>query len=151
MDTPPAYFADIDLFGLSDHSNHSVIYRQWNPGLGLTLGRIVDDNVDWTVATGTYLDSYNCHARYAMTGPRVVLGERMGWHIDLVAEVGYLYGSHKNGGTIIPVVQLGYDRANLCITGSRGASTHTYNPNHDPNFASTSAIALFMELELVRF
>jgi hypothetical protein len=163
MDQPPAlaapaptgevaaYVLDLDVFGVSDHSNHAIIYRQVNPGLGLTLGRIVDENVDWTLAVGTYLDSYDVHARYAMIGPRFVLGERMGWHIDLVAEVGYLYGSHKNGGTMIPVVQVGYDRVNLCVTGSRGADTRTYNPAHNPNFASTSAIALFAELEVLRF
>jgi hypothetical protein len=142
----------IDAFGLSRHSNHTVVYRQRNPGLGLTLGVIAGEQLDWVTSVGTYLDSYDNRAHYAMSGLRAMFGERSRLHWGAAVEMGYLDGSGVRGLGMIPVVQLGYDRVSLCITGdyekASGSSPHT-QPN--PYRISTAMIAAFLEFEVVRW
>ena len=173
MDTPPAVEApwsppqspdygtvlvDLDAFGLSRHSNHTVPFRQVNPGLGVTVGVVVGgaadgtDGIDWVTSFGTYLDSYDYRARYAMTGLRYVLGERRGFHGGMTIEVGYLDGSGSRGPSMIPVVQVGYDRVSVCLTGSYAkASGSSPSTQPDRYLIRTSVIAAFVEVELARF
>jgi hypothetical protein len=146
MDAPPALVVDLDAFGVSRHSNHSYAWRQINPGLGITVGVPLGD-IDWVASTGTYLDSYDQHARYALTGLRAIVGDRCGWHGGLTVELGYFDGSGTDGVGLLPVLQFGYDRFSLCLTGQYAQD----RSSPDPKNIGTSVIALFLEVEVARF
>ena len=160
MDAPSAIespdygtvLVDIDIFGVSRHSNHSVVYRQNNPGLGLTLGVIAGEQLDWVTSFGSYRDSYDNHARYAMTGLRYVFGDRHEVHWGATVVIGYLDGSGVRGPGIIPVAQIGYDRVSMCLTGSyersSGSDPHTQK---NPYLIKTAVIAVFADIEVLRW
>lgn len=139
-DTPPIVI-DLDLFGASLHSNHAAHARQRNYGIGLTGGLEVGDDADLVASSGTYIDSYDRHALYAMAGLRYLVGERDALHAGLVVELGWLDGSNIRGPTMIPVAQIGYDRVDLCITGAR--------PSAGPG--ASWMVAVFLEFRLFTF
>jgi hypothetical protein len=139
-DNPPIVI-DLDLFGFSDHSDHAARARQRNYGGGITAGLEVGDQADLVTSWGTYLDSYDQHAKYAMAGLRYIVGDRTALHAALVVEMGWLDGSNIRGPTMLPVVQFGYDRVDLCVTGAR--------PSEGPG--ASWMVAVFCEVRLVTF
>jgi hypothetical protein len=162
MDAPPAIVVDIDAFGLSRHSNHRDDYRQRNPGLGLTVGIPLGDGatgatngvpaaVDWVTSAGTYLDSFDCRARYALTGLRFLLGPRDWWHWGLAVEMGYYDGSGMDGVALVPVLQFGYDRVTLCVTGEYSSGASSSTGGRSLQNSPCSMVAVFLEVEVLRF
>jgi hypothetical protein len=145
---PPTLILSLDAFGASYHTNRQVQWHQENPGLGVTVGAPVVDAFDVVASVGSYIDSYDLHARYALGGFRFIIGERYAWHIDLVGEIGYYDGSGIDGMQFVPVLMLGYNRVNLCATGMLAPNQTAGN---DPKRSSTSLIAVFAEYDLWRF
>jgi|HubBroStandDraft_4_1064222.scaffolds.fasta_scaffold431464_1 hypothetical protein len=149
-DEIPTAILDVDIFGASYHTNRYIAWREHNPGLGLTVGIPNDPNFDFVVSGGTYIDSMDNHARYIMGGFRPIIGDRFNWHGALVLEGGYMHGSGSSGVAFIPVLQFGYDRYMLCVTGMLNKNSDG-NPGNNPNAASTSMIAFFLEVTAYRF
>jgi hypothetical protein len=149
-DVLPAAIIDLDLFGASYHTNRYIDWRERNPGVGLTISRPTDPHFDFVVSGGTYIDSMDKHAQYLLGGGRAIIGDRYRWHGAVVLEGGYSKANGMNGITFLPVLQFGYDRFSLCVTGQVDKNSEG-NPGNNPNMASTSVIAFFVEYTVWRF
>lgn len=140
---------ELNVFGLSYHSNRNYNFNEVNPGLGLG---IVFNNVEATdngyhmsmvVSAGEYKDSYNATAYYFLAGPRLTLGHENDFHATAEFGVGLLHGSGNKSSAVVPVVSVGYDRFNLCVTGEIGNTTNEHE--------ASKMIALFLRVKLLDF
>lgn len=152
-DAPPFTTGSIELniFGLSYHTNKYAIYNQVNPGLGAIISFTLGAGVDLVVAGGTYKDSYFATARYAMTGLRFVIGDRDGFNAKLALVGGYQDGSDRDGFGYFPILSVGYDRFSLCVTGD---PTRDSNPSYrtsNSHAYATSMVAVFADITVYKF
>lgn len=113
---------ELDVFGLSYHSNRNYDFNEKNPGLGITavFGSDRPDpgyHFSMTVSGGTYKDSYSNQATYLLAGPRLTLGYEESFHVSIAWSGGYIQGSGHHGQGLIPFAAIGYDRYSLGITG----------------------------------
>jgi hypothetical protein len=144
--TPPTYGLELDLLGLSYHAKRSVGFNEVNPGAGLSLTVGTHEpsdtiSADMVLSVGSYKDSYSARSDYLIAGPRLTLGARNGMHATAACLLGYVSGSGVGGAAIVPVVSLGYSRADICITGDpfeRGAMT-------------SRVLACFLKIRLLDF
>ena len=91
---------------------------------------------------GTYIDSYSEHAKFLLAGPRCVIGASDGFHTSVGVFIGFLHGSGSNGFGAMPVVSIGYDWFDVCITGS---------PKEKGHQDSSTMIAAFLKFRLFTF
>lgn len=136
---------ELDLMGLSYHTNRNYDFNEVNPGIGLsfTLGSdVVDDgNSAVLVASfGTYKNSYDGQANYFLVGPRGTLGYREHFHVSGAIQAGYIIGFNQNGSVIVPVLSVGYNRFDLCITG---------NPFEKDEDNESKFIACFLKIRVL--
>jgi len=152
--------ADVDVetfvFGLSHHTNRSVDWNERNYGLGLGLAYHVNKYSDITVFTGTYNDSFNDQAKFASVGLRGIIGDRNALHATFGLSGGYLNGSNVNGFVIMPVMSLGYDWIDICVTGQPNKSSGNNSGSSDPRDnrneqSSTGVYAGFIKFRIATF
>jgi hypothetical protein len=144
--TPHTYGLELDIMGLSYHAKRSVGFNETNPGAGLSLTVGTHEpsdtiSADMVASFGAYKDSYSERSEYLIAGPRLTLGARNGLHVTAACLLGYVSGSGVKGAAIVPIVSVGYSRADLCITGDpfeRGAMT-------------SRVIACFLKIRLLDF
>lgn len=150
MDTPPPTHGTLalDAFGLSYHNNRSVRWNERNPGIGITVTTEQSDSSDLMCSIGSYRDSLDERATYALTGLRYVVGERTSLHTYMGALTGVLYGSGNHGAVILPYLSIGYDRVDLCLTGSYARKS---SGQPDSRLSSTSFVACFLSIAFLRF
>lgn len=139
--TPHVYGLELDLMGLSRHTERSAGFNEVNPGMGvsLTIGNSVPGDTvsaDMVASLGVYKDSYGDRSEYLIAGPRLTLGKRDGLHTTAACLIGYVSGSGVKGAATIPVVSFGYGRTDLCVTG---------NP------FESGVIACFLKIRLLDF
>ncbi len=140
---------ELYLFGASRHSNRDVAWRERNPGIGLGYVYANDARGDLLVAVGTYRDSFNAQARFALAGFRAITGIRDGLHASFDGVGGYFEGSGFAGVGIVPVLSVGYGPVDICAAVTV-AKDHTAS-DRDPKASSTSSIAIFGRLTVWRF
>lgn len=150
--------AEIYAFGKSYHSNRSIDWNETNLGAGLGLAYHYDSKTDVTFVAGSYQDSYNERAQFALLGARFVAGDRDGAHATFGMSGGYFKGSDFHGVGIMPVVSVGYDWLDLCVTGCPpgigGANNNKNTGSRDPqenHGAASGFIGLFLKIRLVTF
>lgn len=150
----------LDVFGKSYHTNRYARWNETNPGLGVTAAfehtseRDESPSCDYVLSVGTYRDSFNDQAKYALAGLRFMVGSHEGLHGSCAASIGILDGSGNQGLDIVPVLALGYDRVDLCVTGMYSPNTNGQRDKQgrvDPRIATTSLIACFLSITLFRF
>jgi hypothetical protein len=142
------------VFGVSYHTNRKIDWNETNPGLGIGLAYHYDKNVDITCVGGTYKDSYFERATFALVGARIVCGNRDSLHATFGVNGGYFMGSDMHGIGIMPIVSVGYDWIDLCMTGYPGPSTSKNTGSSDPRYnhgAPSGFIGLFLKMRLVTF
>lgn len=149
-DLPPDSL-ELYAFGASHHTNRNVPWREINPGIGLGLAHTFDPAADILVSAGTYRDSVNNAARFAMIGGRFVAGDRDGFNATAGLSLGYFRGSGWDGRgcAVMPVLSVGYGPVSLCMTGE--IAPNRTPANHDRNHATTSVVAIFARVTLWRF
>lgn len=148
---------ELDVMGLSDHSNHYPHYNQVNPGLGVDLTFEVNpqDHAEIVVSAGQYQDSYHLQAKYMLIGPRwLVFGDYDTFHGTFGAEVGMLNGSGNHGFIFIPYVSVGWKWIDLCVIADY-AKDNNGVPNSDGSInkenCSTSMVGVFLRFRLLSF
>jgi hypothetical protein len=116
----PKYDVDLYVFGASFHSFHSEIkpLNGFNPGVGLGFAYHMLEKTDATIAMGGYIDSFEHQAQFTMVGVRQVFWERKGFHATVGISGGYFQGSGFNGLGVVPTVSIGYNRVDVCFTGT---------------------------------
>ena len=140
---------ELNVFGLSYHTNRNYNFNEVNPGLGLGLvfNKVgyEDDgsHMSMVVSAGEYKDSFNNTAYYILAGPRLTLGYEDSFHATAEAGVGLLHGSGNKSAALVPVVSVGYDRFNLCVTGELGNTSNEHE--------ASKMIALFLRVKLFDF
>lgn len=146
--TPPTPVSvDLYAFGASYHSNRKVDYNELNPGLGIGLTWYKSSGMEPFVATGTYHDSYGEDALFAMGGFRRRFGNIQETHGSVGVAMGYFDGSGKKGIVGMPILSIGYNRFELCVTGSYRDNEY----NEDIKKSNTSVIATFLRIRLKEF
>lgn len=120
--TPPKMSLEVDMFGLSYHTNRNYDFNETNPGLGLSFVISSPDKSSWfnvgmAFSVGTYEDSYKDQAKYLLIGPRLTIGYEDSFHVSFSGQAGYLDGSGSNGTIVVPFVTVGYDWISLGVTG----------------------------------
>lgn len=147
--------AEAYVFGKSYHSNRSIDWNENNLGLGGGVAYHYDSNTDLTFVGGAYKDSYGDRAQFALIGVRVVGGDRDGAHATIGVNAGYFTGSDFNGFGIMPVLSVGYDRVDLCVTGSPPGSAGNKNSGsrdpHDNYGAASGFIGVFLKIRIATF
>ena len=110
---------ELDLFGVSYHTNRDYDFNESNYGVGVNLALSSPgyDHMYMVVSTGTYKDSYDEDAFFFMVGPRALIGYRNGFHATVGLQAGYLEGSGAKGIGAFPVLSVGYDWFDVCFTG----------------------------------
>jgi hypothetical protein len=142
---------ELNVFGLSYHTNKYAIYNQVNPGIGALVSFTLGGGVDLVAAGGTYQDSYFATARYAMTGLRFVIGNRDGLNAKLALVGGYQDGSDVDGLGCFPILSVGYDRFNVCVTGDIGHDSNPKFATSNSHYYTTSMIAVFADIVVYKF
>jgi hypothetical protein len=146
---------DFLVFGKSHHSNREAGYNENNPGIGLGIAFTGDELFNVLIETGVYKDSYNKTGKFCMAGLQFVGGDREGFHVSPGLLMGYLEGSNIKGVGIMPIIAIGYDRFDLCITGDpTGSSNETvHNPNGTVNLSKSSSmmVAVFLKFSIVKW
>lgn len=132
------------VFGHSYHSNRALDWHEENPGLAVGFSQHYGNHFDVLAVGGGYKDSYNQWARFALVGPRMILGDRNGYHSTLAVCAGYFEGSGFTGRGALPIASLGYNWLDLCFTGT------PRNPNDAPKVA-TAIVAVFVDVRLATF
>jgi hypothetical protein len=134
------------VFGLSYHTNRHHDWNEVNPGTSLSLVKP--------------LESYN---NDMLIGARHTIGDRKAGHITGSLSAGYFEGSGLRGFGIIPVVSIGYNRVDVCITGDpyQRTESYTYNRLDYPDGhttidytytkSSTAIIAAYIQFRLATF
>lgn len=147
--------AESYLLGKSYHSNRSIDWNETNLGLGAGVAYHSTSNTDLTFVGGAYKDSYGDRAQFALIGARVVGGDRDGAHATISMNAGYLHDSSFHGFGVMPVVSVGYDWLDLCVTGSpRGWSSNTNSGSRDPQEnkgAPSGFIGVFLKIRVATF
>lgn len=145
---------ELDLFGVSDHSNHNYDWKQENPGLGITFVQGMNSWGDVLVSAGSYIDSFHDHAKYAVSGYRLISGDREGFHATLSLMAGIWNGSgHQGIVPVLPIISVGYDWFDICCTGSYSKDV-TPEKNQSGQYVSpvlTSAIGIFLKIRVLTF
>lgn len=141
---------ELDVFGLSYHSNRNYDFNEKNPGLGVSVVFSSDTpdpgwHFSMVASAGTYRDSYNEQAEYFLIGPRFTLGYENSFHASLAMQAGYLDGSGKNGQAIIPFVTVGYDRINVGITGD------PFGVGDENSQDTSKMVAVFLKFRVLDF
>jgi hypothetical protein len=112
---------ELDVFGLSYHSNRDYDFNEVNPGLGISLVAEPKDDSPWhfsmVASFGSYKDSYRDQSTYFLVGPRLTLGHQNSFHVTAAVQAGWVSGSGKNGQAIVPFASIGYDWLDIGITG----------------------------------
>jgi hypothetical protein len=145
---------EVFVFGKSYHSNRSIDYNETNPGVALGIAYHDDEHLDVTLAGGQYKDSYREHARFALAGIRYVWGDRDGAHATAGFSLGYFKGSDFHGVGFLPVVSVGYDWIDMCVTGDPAFGGNSNNGSRDPqeNRGATGGfIAAFLKFRVATF
>ncbi len=139
---------EVYVFGKSYHTNRSYDWNEENYGLGIGLAKCIGEdspNTDVFGVVGSYKDSLNETAKFALFGIRgVVLGQKNDYHATLSFAGGYYEGSGFVKFGILPVFSIGYDKFDLCFTGSPNVldSNDKYN---------TAMIAVFLKMQVMEF
>lgn len=146
---------EVYAFGKSYHSNREIDWNETNLGAGLGLAYHYDSNTDLTFVGGGYKDSYGDQATFALVGARVVGGDRNGAHVTFGLNGGYFKGSDFHGFGIMPVLSVGYDWLDVCVTGSppgTGGSKNTGSRDPQDNYGAASGfIGVFLKIRVVTF
>ncbi len=154
-DHPVDVSLELDVFGLSYHSNRKYDYNEVNPGLGLSLVFSTPDEslVKFSIVAsgGSYKDSFDEQAYYALVGPRVTLGYDDSFHASLSLQSGYLDGSGLEGQGIIPFITVGYDWFDIGITGNPFTRGEIVTKNGEKEITETKVIAAFLKFRLLDF
>lgn len=157
---PLSYSEDVvDLetyvFGVSHHFNRCIHWNEINPGVAVGIADHMNDNFDFILTAGGYDDSYSEAARFLLAGIRGIAGERNAFHITLSISTGYFEGSDNQGTPIIPVLSVGYDWIDLCVTGSPVGSGQPAQQKPDgsyyPKTVSSKMIAGFLKFRVLTF
>jgi len=140
---------ELSLFGKSYHTNRDKDWNETNlgAGIGLALSKEKDDAWQMVISGGSYDDSYNEQATYFLVGPRVTTGDKFGFHGTAGLFVGYLNGSDNKGAAIVPVVSVGYDWLDLCITADPFEKDATYADGR----VTSKMVAVFVKMRLFTF
>lgn len=146
---------ELNVFGLSYHSNRDYEYNEVNQGFGLSLAfSSQEERPAWhpsiVLSGGMYNDSYSETATYLMAGPRFTLGYDDSFHVAAGAQAGYLNGSGSKGFGVFPFVTIGYDWLNLGITGDPLTESETVQVGNK-RVASTKMVAVFLNLRVLTF
>lgn len=142
---------EVDIFGLSYHTNRNYDFNETNTGLGLSLVMQSKKkpapwfNVAMVGSVGTYEDSYYDQAFYALCGPRAILGYDDSFHASVAIQAGFLKGSDVDGAIAVPFVTVGYDRYSLGITGD------PVGRKGDDTENSSKMIAVFLKIRVLDF
>lgn len=141
------------LFGTSYHSNRNVRWNEKNPGVGVGVAYAYDEDTDLVFSVGTYKDSFAETARFALVGARAWFGDRNAGHMTVGFHGGYYEGSGFAGAGFMPVVSVGYEWLDLCITGMPSGSTsgHTNTGPNDPHNVATGFVGVFVQVRLMTF
>jgi hypothetical protein len=147
---------ELDVFGLSYHTNRDYDFNEKNPGLGLSaifmeVGPETGYDLSLAMSTGIYKDSYSKQALYFLAGPRVTLGYDDSFHASISVQAGYLDGSGKNGLAAIPFVTIGYDWFNVGITGELFSKSETVQVSENKAVAYTKMVAVFLKFKILDF
>ncbi len=151
---PPAGMAparvdlELDIFGVSYHSNRTYGFNETNYGVGFNaaMSSPTNDHFYMVVSTGTYKDSYDKDAFFFMVGPRAMIGYRNGLHATASVQGGYLRGSGAKGQGILPIVSFGYDRVDVCVTGTPFSEDNNSNSADNSNM-----VAVFLKFRVFEF
>ncbi len=118
----PKISLELDVFGLSYHTNREYNFNEVNPGIGLSLTVQNPENqlchFSAVTSAGTYKDSYRNQAVYALIGPRFTLGYDDSFHVSATVQAGYMQGSGQNGFAYVPFITMGYDWIDVGLTGN---------------------------------
>jgi len=139
---------ELYIFGLSYHTNRNVDWNEVNPGLAVGYVRRQEDNVDLTINVGTYRDSYQNDATFALFGPRFIMGQRDDWHSTVSITAGLFHGSGFQGLGIVPVMSIGYDWLDVCVTGEPPGQRES---DSDPKTATSAMVAVFLKTRVLTF
>ncbi len=132
------FLGEVYVFGKTYHTNRNCNLNETNPGIGLGLAFNYEKSADITLIGGVYKDSYENTATFLMPGIRFKFGDRNKLHGNVGINGGYFNGSDFNGFGIMPSVAFGYNRVEICFTGS---------PNNDrQNENSTGFVATFLKV-----
>lgn len=148
--------AELYVFGKSYHTNRMVHWHEFNPGLGIGIADHLNDYFDFVACTGFYQDSFGEGANFIQAGIRGILGNREGLHTSLTITMGPYNGSNNNGFMLVPVVAIGYDWIDLCITGDPTQANNSQlqkNPDgtYDKKTVPTRFIAGFLKFRILTF
>jgi hypothetical protein len=146
------------VFGKSHHTNRKVDWNENNYGMGLGIAYTMPTDygqkiVDFTLIGGTYKDSYNESARFFMPGIRLNYGKRNDLHWNIGFNVGYFEGSGCRGTGMLPSLGIGWNRFDICLTGSIPTIGDKRNPNgsrnpEDNRNTSSGFIATFLRIKV---
>ena len=98
---------DVLAFGVSRHSDHESSLQERNPGIGLGVTYLAgepsnDWRADWVAEVGSYRDSWDDRARFALGGMRWTYANRAS--AELLT--GYYVGSGKTGAAVVPSISV---------------------------------------------
>ncbi len=148
--TPAKIDLELDVFGLSYHTNRDYDFNEVNPGFGLSVAFKSDEpdrgyHLSMVVSAGTYKDSYSDQAKYFLVGPRATLGFEKSLHASIAIQGGYLNGSGSKGQGIVPFASIGYDWFDVGITGD------PFGTGGENDAETSKMIAVFLKLRALTF
>ncbi len=82
-----------------------------------------------------------------MLGSSYVIGPRNAFHGSLGFNMGYYEGSGNKGLGFVPLATIGYDRVELCFTGSPKAGSGEREVN-GKEYPATAMVAMFLKVTL---
>jgi len=141
---------DVYLFGTSYHPGHASAYEQWNPGLGVGLTRVLRGtwcHVGAKVVTAAYRDSFGEPSAVFAGGPKVVLGDLDGFHVEGTLAFGYLHGSAVDSLAWLPHAGVGWGPVTLegFYAPQRDYRANAHPPGH-PDYPMTSSLGAWLRL-----
>ncbi len=140
---------ELDIFGLSYHTNRDYDFNEVNPGVGLSMvldsSKASINRFSLVLSSGVYTDSYNDTAFYMVAGPRYTLGYENDFHVFASVQGGYMNGSDRKGQGVIPFVGFGYDRFNVCFTGALVGKGDKDAPD------ASKMVAVFLKIKVIDF
>lgn len=148
---------ELDVFGLSYHTNRDYDFNERNPGLGLDVvfssKKSSEDfwRASMVLSGGVYKDSFSERAEYLFAGPRLTMGYDDSLHAMISVQGGYLDGSGTNGLSAFPVVGFGYDWFNVCFTGIFTGSDRTEMTSATTGVVYSRMVAVFLKFRVLDF
>jgi hypothetical protein len=142
---------ELDVFGLSYHTNRDYDYNEVNPGLGVSAVFSSNECLSMVASAGSYKDSFSDQAVYFLVGPRLTIGAEDSFHASVSVQAGYLNGSGKQGLAGIPFITLGYDWFNVGITGDVFSRSETVQVSKNEAVAYTKMVAVFLKFRVLDF